>query len=201
MNRRTFLGVLAIPMVSYAQQDKEVRPYIQVGPVKSEAGVIRGYFSPSCPYSRQYLPFFRNLAATLPANKRFEFAYALNPTDGVSYALAMAAIRQYFPQKTLQFIEASLLAVQDSGISIKAWIGIDKVAKSVGIPDLTKVIEKNMNFLQGSVSALYSLQTQLQITNTPTIAISGQYIVTPEFTNGDSRRFSDLVNALISMSN
>jgi hypothetical protein len=39
----------------------------------------------------------------------------------------------------------------------------------------------------------------LAVTNAPTVAAAGTYLVTPEFTAGDAAMFSQLVNGLISM--
>jgi protein dithiol oxidoreductase (disulfide-forming) len=47
---------------------------------------------------------------------------------------------------------------------------------------------------------LSSLRDRLRpFKNTPSVAVTGTYVVTPEFTAGDSAQFSTLVNAVISM--
>jgi thiol:disulfide interchange protein DsbA len=49
------------------------------------------------------------------------------------------------------------------------------------------------------VELYVSVRHNLQVQNTPAVAVAGTYVVTPEFTKGDAALFSQLVNGIISM--
>lgn len=206
MKRRGFLLASCIPMVAFSQTQTQsvldqMRPYLQVNPVPGEEAIVRAYFTPSCPYSMQYLQFFKNLAATLPGNKVFEFTYAVNKIDGVEFALAFAAVQKFYPAFTQNFVEASLIGSQERGISAKAWAGIDRIARAAGIKrSIPRLVGENREVLEKMVLKWIGIQKALQITNTPAVSVNGTYIVTPEFSSGDMAVFSQLVNGVISMS-
>ena len=178
----------------------DVRPYLQVKPVPGEEDVVRVFFSPHCAYSRQYMGFFGNLQRTLPTRKRFEYSTLINRGDGLPYALAFETVRQHYPGYLTNFVKVSMDAVQDRQVPIRTWRGIDAIGKAAQVPEsLARLVATNAR--QAAVAAQLSIRRQgaLSVTNTPSVAIAGTYIVTPEFTNGDAAVFSQLVNGLISM--
>lgn len=180
----------------------QMRPYIQVKTVEGDEFTVRTFFSPTCAFSRQYLPFFRNLSKTIPNTQKFEFTPVVNKGDGIEYALAFMAVRRFYPQYVQNFVEASLQGVQDLGMSPRNWAAIDRIAKAAHIPvSLPKLVDDNFSTLQSDVNKVVQLQRDLKITNTPSVAVAGTYIVTPEFTAGNSEQFSNLVNGLVSMVN
>lgn len=194
-------GLVAAPCLAQTQiADGALKPYLQVKTVKGEEDAVRVYFSPSCQYSRSYLPFFKNLEATLPARKRFEFTPLVNKLDGLEYALGFYAVKTYYPRYLGNFIEASLLGVQDHSITTRSWAGLRRIGVAARLPeDLPKLVDKHKDELQKMVSRELVVQKSLEITNTPSVAVAGTYIVTPEFTSGDMALFSQLVNGVISM--
>lgn len=180
----------------------QMRPYIQVKTVDGDEFTVRTFFSPNCAFSRQYFPFFRNLSRTIPATQKFEFTPLVNKGDGIEYALAFMAVRRFYPQYVQNFVEASLQGVQDMGMSPRNWAAIDRIGKAAHIPvSLPKLVGDNFSTLQADVNKIVQLQHDLKITNTPSVAVAGTYIVTPEFTAGNSEQFSNLVNGLVSMVN
>jgi hypothetical protein len=193
------VNAVAAPVAPLAAPEA-LKPYMQVKPVNGDEFVVRTFFSPACSFSRQYFPFFINLSKTLPEDKRFLFTPVVNKADGLSYAFAFAAVQRFYPRYMNNFVEASLRGVQELGLSTKNWNGIERIGKAAGIPvPLGRLIEDNLQVLKKDVVQLIDLQSQLKITNTPSVAIAGTYIVTPEFTAGNTEQFSTLVNAVISM--
>lgn len=199
------IGLLVFPFSATAQlqtpaQVEQLKPYLQVKPVVGDENVVRGFFSPACPYSRQYLPFFRNLSKTMPAGKRFVFTPVINRIDGVSFALAFAAVQKFHPGYLTNFIEAAMIGVQERRISTANWAGLDRIGKAARLPEsLSQLVDRHRAALQQEVETTLLLQKALAITNTPSISVAGTYIVTPEFTNGDAALYSQLVNGIISM--
>lgn len=178
----------------------QLRPYLQVSTVEGEEARVRAYFSPACPYSQQYLSFFENLAKTLPADLQWTYTPVVNKADGLTYAMAFAAVQRFYPRYTDRFVEASLRGVQEHGLSTRNWFGIERISRAAGIPvSMARLVEDNFGVLQLDVEQLMIVQRKMKITNTPSVGIAGTYIVTPEFTGGDSSQFSTLLNAVITM--
>ncbi len=194
---------VAGPVAVYAQVPagmEQLKPYLQVKPITGEEETVRVFFSPSCPFSRMYFQFFKNLEATLPAEKTFAFTPLVNKADGIEFALSYLAIQKYYPAYLHNFMEASFIGVQDKGLSTRNWAGIDKIGRAAHVPvSVPALVEAHAGSLGSSLQALLVLQKSLQITNTPAVAVAGTYIVTPEFTGGDAAMFSQLVNGVISM--
>lgn len=199
----TSVGSAIFPRVGLTQTSQlqdQIKPYLQVKPVTGEENTVRVFFSPGCQYSRMYLQFFKNLAATLPENKKFIYTPLVNKADGVSFAMAFAAIARFYPNHVQNFIEASMIGVQDKGISPTSWAGIDRISRAAQIPiSVPKLVKDNVSLIITEVSQYVSVRHNLQVLNTPAVAISGTYVVTPEFTKGDAQLFSQLVNGIISM--
>ena len=205
MKRRNFcIAASAITSLDFvnAQSLKkdEFKPYFEVSPIAGEEEKVRVYFSPSCSFSKQYFPFFKNLEGTLPANKQFAFTPLLNKTDGVAFGLAFCAISHWYPKYVNNFVEASLEGVQNQGQTVRNWQGIDRIGQAARLPvSAAKLTKENLDQAIFDTKRLIEIQSKCGIKNTPAVAVAGTYWVTPEITNGDSVQFNQLVNALISM--
>lgn len=183
-----------------APTEDQFKPYIQVKTVAGEERTVRAYFSPGCQYSKMYFQFFKNLAATLPETKTFSYTPLVNKADGLTYAVAFLAVQRYYPAYVPNFVEASLIGVQDKGISTLSWAGIDRIGRAAHVPvSVPVLVHQHRKELSGDLARYEVIQNRLGITNTPSVAVAGTYIVTPEFTQGDAAMFSQLVNAIISM--
>ena len=191
-------AVLAGPTASPSAD--QLKPYLQVKTVEGDEFRVRAFFSPSCSFSKQYFPFFVNLSKTLPEDKQFAFTPVVNKADGLSYAFAFAAVQRFYPRYVSNVVQASLQGVQDMGLSTRSWFGIERIGRAAGVPvPLARLVQDNLPALRPDVDQLIQLQSRLKITNTPSVAVAGTYIVTPEFTGGNSDQFSTLVNAVVSM--
>ena len=205
MKRRTFcVATSAITSVGFVNSQNlkkdEFKPYFEVSPIAGEEERVRVYFSPSCPFSKQYFPFFKNLESTLPENKQFAFTPLLNKTDGVAYGLAFSAISLTYPKYINNFVEASLEGVQGRGQTVRNWLGIDRIGQAARLPiSAARLTQENLDKALSDTKRLIEIQSKCGIKNTPAVLVAGTYWVTPEITNGDSSQFSQLVNALISM--
>jgi uncharacterized membrane protein len=178
----------------------QFKPYVQVSPVRGDESTVRAFFSPSCAYSKMYFQFFKNLSATLPTNKTFEFTPVVNFGDGIGYALSFVAVKRYYPAYVNNFVEASLIGTQDKHLSTRSWAGIEAIGRAARVPvSVPRLVSEHMDELRPLVVASIKRQNALAITNTPAVSVNGTYVVTPEFTSGDARLFSQLVNGVISM--
>ena len=100
----------------------------------------------------------------------------------------------------------SMTAFQDKHINVYGWAGIETVGAAVGfgkskqMPEsLPLLVSKNKVILYKDVQEYQVAQKALQIIGTPSVAVAGTYVVSPEFTLGDADRFSELINAVVSM--
>lgn len=190
---------VAIHAQEVANQD-QLNPYIQVKTVSGDEYTVHAFFSPGCAYSKQYFPFFTNLSNTMPAGEKFEFTPLVNKGDGLGYALAFLAVKRFYPKYVANFVESSLIGVQERGLSPKNWAAIERIGQAAHIPvSVPKLVNDNLPLLHKDLDKVIALQHDLKITNTPSVSVAGTYIVTPEFTMGDTDKFSALVNGLISM--
>lgn len=211
MKRRHFIaqaaGMIGFSSISHAKQEDTVgpidsmKPYVQVSPLKEDLDVVRVYFTPECSFSRAYLPFFANLKKTLPKERIFVYSDLVNRRDGPAYALACAAVRRNFPAYMSNFVEASMIGVQDKGMVLRSWAAIDRIGRAAQIPKpLSQVVWEQKKELQADVISAVNMQSHYKVTNTPSVAVAGTYIVNPEVAMGDMEMFSNLLNAVISMS-
>ena len=200
-----FAIMSSIGQALYAQpttsaNPSEIKPWVQVKTVNGEENTIRGFISPNCPFSKQYFGFFKNLQATLPPSEKFIFTPVVNKGDGIEYALAFFAVQKYYPQYLNNFVQASLEGAQDRFINTKSWGGIERIGKAAHIPEsVVKLVDAHKQELQAAVVKGIKLLSDLKITITPSIAVAGTYIVTPEFTDGDMYQFGQLVYGIVSM--
>jgi hypothetical protein len=178
----------------------DITPYLKVPIVAGDETVVRVYFAPGCTYSRDYLQFFKNLQRTLPERKTFLWAPLANATDGLSYVIAFAAVQRWMPTHVANWVEASLIGAQDHQLSVRSWAGLDKIGRAAQLPQsVVGLVARRGDELRQDVKRLLLAQQGLGVTNTPSVAIAGTYIVTPEFAHGDPAVFSQLVNGVISM--
>ena len=207
MKRRIVLSAMLVGSSvakSVLAEDKlpleQMKPYLQVKTVAGDEFIVRAFFSPTCNFSKQYFPFFKNLSRTLPQGETFEFTPLINKLDGYPYPFAFFAVQRYYPKYLANFIEASFTGVQELGLSPKNWAAIERISQAAKIPvSVPKLVKEHYQELQVDVELAIERQAKLKITNTPTISVAGTYTVTPEFTGGDADQFSNLVNGLISM--
>ena len=56
------LDIDGIKSIQQSINNGEIKPYLEVKPVSGESRTVRMYYATFCPYSQQYLNFFKNLA-------------------------------------------------------------------------------------------------------------------------------------------
>lgn len=194
------VAAASLSVAQVAAPSEPFKPYLQVTPVAGEDRVVRVFFSPGCRFSRMYLSFFRNLEATLPADRVFVMTPLVNKSDGIAFAMAFMAVKRYYPVFLNNFIEASMIGTQDKGISTASWSGLDRIGRAAGIPKpVPQLVQAHLTQVERDVQNAIEVRHALGVVNTPSVAVAGTYIVTPEFAYGDAQAFSQLVNGVISM--
>ncbi|OYU42005.1 MAG: thiol-disulfide isomerase, partial [Burkholderiales bacterium PBB4] len=111
---------------------------------------------------------FKNLAGTLPEDKRLIYTPLVNRGDGLSYAMAFAAVQRFYPAYLDSFIEASMVAAQDKGVSTATWLGLDRIGRATRLPvSLPKLVKDNETQVIRDVELFITLRHNLQVVNTP----------------------------------
>jgi len=220
-------GLLALPALgapAYAQAqvnnpslqqtvERAARPYVEFAGkarVSEDANIVRVWFSPTCRYSYEYHNFFENLARTVPpaTGMSVEFSPVLNfdvtkgARDGVTWAMAYATVRRFYPAYVNNFIKASFVTAQEYNLSP---LSIKNVADTLAAArlDSKEVLQKmvsNKRLLANDLNNYALLMSRYQITSTPRVTVAGMYEVNPEYVEGDPKRFELAINALVSMS-
>ncbi len=181
MQRRNALALFALAAADAARAQasapgaaSEFRPYQQVKTVAGEERHVRVYYAPGCPFSRDYLRLFQNLQRTLPASKTFAWAPLANATDGLAYVISFAAVQRWMPAHVANFVEASIVGVQDHQLSVRAWPGLDRIGKAAQLPQsLPGLVAARGTELKDDVRRLMAVQAGLGVTNTPSVAVAG----------------------------
>lgn len=185
-------------------------PYFEVKPIyKLDDHTVRIFFSPDCQFSRQYLKLFKNLNNTLleQTNKIVIFNPLLDAKTGYMYGMAFGAVQRFFPPYMQQFMEASMIAVQEKSVDVNNIKAIEYIARATGfgrakdLPvSLPQYMARNFRLLHDEAKSYHLAQKSMNVLATPSVTVDGKYLVTPDITNGDPSAFSNLLNALISKS-
>ena len=160
---------VALPVAAHAQFPavmEQLKPYLQVKPVAGDEETVRVFFSPSCPFSRMYFQFFKNLEATLPQDNTFAFTPLVNKADGIQFALSYLAVQKYYPAYIHNFMEAAFIGVQDKGLSTLNWAGIDRIGRAAHVPvSVPELVQAHGDTLRASLQSLLVLHKSQKITN------------------------------------
>lgn len=173
-------------------------PYKTVGPFADDAHRVIVFFAFDCDHCRETLPAISKWGSTLPKNIKFELMPVTSadtryiiPSRAWYAALATGA-----PDSTMElFAEQAMSLVQLNGMSITSPDTWRRAVSYAGIRNF----ESAWKAVPSSVAerAIKKLAIY-QVTSTPTIAIGGHYVITPDNTNGDMGLFMQLASGLVS---
>ncbi len=196
MKRRTFLAsVIALPLLAQAAEE-EFRPYRQVSRGADKARIY-SYFSFACPVCRDYHRELEHWGKGVPKKMSFEMVPVVTAADRPHMIAARAwyAVMKAAPEKSASFADAAYALIHDQRMKLddpETWIQACKISgvrnfelawKAVPVVEVTRAT---------------SLLKDYAITETPSLAIGGRYVITPDNTQGDHRLFVQLANGLAS---
>lgn len=173
-------------------------PFETVGPYKQDGKTTYHFFLYSCPFSGQTEGSFETWAATLPKTVKYESVPVIVDMPSLWMARAYYAALNADPKKINDFHHAAFLHVlQKHGDTEteKAWF---EVAQTAGY-DLN-VFQKTWSDsrIPGQVKQALELAQRYKIEMTPSLAIGGKYLVTPERVGGQYTHLFELANGLVS---
>lgn len=175
-------------------------PYREVAPLKKDARVVRVFFMFDCPYCFQYDASFWQWGKSLPRNWKLEFTpiFTGQPANYI-WIRAFYAVQRAAPANLERFMQLTYIAaqqqkrnlleqdtwrdiVQDAGINRAAfdtaWASLENSEKLVG-----PIVDSTDHY---------------RVEATPSVAIGGRYVITPDNTHGNPELFMQLLNAMIS---
>ena len=202
MKRRAFLSSLALlpfagsiaPAIA-APAPLPGAPYRAVN-VAGDGRRVYVFFSFSCPACRNHHRAMREWSETLPSSIAFEFVpVVVADPDYVLAARAWYAARLAAPARLAQFTDAVYVQIHDYKRPVsdpEMWLSAASSARIPGFDEAwTKVSRRQ-------IEQAATLLERYGITETPSMAIGGHFVITPDNVNGDGRLFIELANGLVS---
>lgn len=227
MKKRSLLGIAAIaPITAVAQKadlpgldlrggsqqgavgaglamdPTSMKPYAEIAkPITEDSKLVLSIFSFTCPFCRDYHDMIANWASGLPDRwVTHGWMPAVVDRESMTTAAAFfAAKRRIYAGKTPRVAakeladwmrQAYALAIETRGLSSKqhvmAW---------------AQLAGKNVNLAAHKDDVMHSASRVVRygITATPSIAMGGRYVITPEIAAGKPDVFLKLANGVASM--
>lgn len=175
------------------------RPYREVD-VPNDKNDVLVFISFSCPYCREYFPFFMSWGHSLPKQYNFKFVPIIDSHDKGTIAAAYyweAAVKGGATPSQLLALGNTVFAAVAVNPALKGnekfWFA---TVRSLGIANYGYGLQ---HVTADDINRDYRKFVQYKVVSTPTIAVGGQYAATPDNANGDPVLFSKLCSALVSM--
>lgn len=190
------LSGLKQPPKTPAQPWRDVTPLAGAGDEKR----VLFFISLTCPYCAQYHEALWAWSRSLPPGWSAKFEPVL--VQGIDSGIQLKAVRAAQladPDKLGDFLRAAYYALQQQAMptnsettwrSIVSASGYDIATYTAAFASLSNDFELTDPIVQH--------QTHYGITATPTVVVGGQYLVTPDDTNGNEGLFMQLLNGIVS---
>lgn len=175
-------------------------PYKEVAQFKSDKRLINVFISFDCPYSYLYDSILWRWGRDLPDGWHLQFSPILTTDQSSFNALKMFyAVKIADRNKLEMFMNKTYSAIQTekrNPMEEKTWTDI---VKSCGV-DWNKFITAwgNLDNSEQLVAPSVARADHYVLEVTPSIAIDGRYVISPDNTNGDPELFIQLLNGMVS---
>ena len=150
----------------------------------------------ACPYCAAMHERMSRWGASLPRDWRVAFVpVTVNSVESVMASRAYYAALAADPARFIQFVTAAYKNVagnQQRMADPKLWRNIAAEAKIKGFDEAFRRVEEK------TIATAYAKLLQYQITATPSIAVDGRLVITPQNANGNTDTFFQLANGLVS---
>ncbi len=186
------------------------KPYESITPpVTADRNIVRFFFSYNCPHCRNYHNGIVRWGESLPSPLKFVSTPILNSPDDDSIITCIFArlIGETIAPKSLSAYDfeiyslvqgdpygsgpASSVSVNDAlAALVRAGVPPEKIKAFIERSEIKKIEAKIMD--NAKIIKTYSIKV------TPSVAISGRFLVTPDHVNGNAQQFGALLNGIIS---
>ncbi|MCE0756877.1 MULTISPECIES: thiol:disulfide interchange protein DsbA/DsbL [Pseudomonas] len=189
-------ALLATPVLSIAQESQPSLPYREVSAQAEDSHKVVVFFSFACPVCASYDQTFSRWAKTLPPGWSAEFLPVAVPDKG-NYIAARAffAVQDADPSRLAAFMSAAYTLIQQNGMTMEdpgTW------SRAVAMADVQGFNEAWHNVTQQRLERAFAKLLTYGVDATPSMVISGKYVITPDDVSGDSALYMNLANGMIS---
>lgn len=175
-------------------------PFREVTQLEEDKRKVVVFFTFDCPYSYLYDTMLWRWGRTLPEGWSIHFMplFTKEPSSIAGLKIFYAA-QKADPVKLEMFMSHTFLAIQSekrSAMTQKTWL------------DILTAAEINFEAFSEAWSALPSNETLVapvverashySLEVTPSVAVDGRYVITPDHTNGNPELFMALLNGMVS---
>lgn len=212
MHRRKFIAASAAALATIPGLSQNLNPnrkgppdapepFIQiVPPVPLEAYKVHAIVAFTCPVCAHYHGILSGWGASIPAKFSFDFLPSVTDRDSTTTAMAWLAMKKAAPEKLNALATVLFTGIQERGLSPSAPDGA-----------LWKIVMRELGPTPGFSAALKSIRPEeiafltkkisaFQVKATPSLVVSGRYVITPDHANGDEALFIQLANGMVSKS-
>ena len=173
-------------------------PFSEVAPVGEDARRCIAFFQFNCPHCRDLHPLLGRWGGSLPKGMTFEFLPVVTSDRGqIMAARAWYAVALAAPLRLDVFAEQAYTLIQDGRMRMDAGNTWEAAARQAGISEFTRAWERvPVERIGRSLTKMAAYRLQ----STPSLAISGRYVVTLDDTQGDADLYLRLASGLLSKS-
>lgn len=222
--RRALLGAIALATLpSYGLEKRRTtnlqdldpespigKPYDKVpSVVKADKDRVRLLFTYDCQFCRSYHNGIVQWGNTLPSPLRFEATPVLtSDSDNLVLAIYGRLLMQGLAPSKLKLYDYAMYTYvqgdKDAGVAPKQIITADDVIRLIGqqaevpLVNLRAFIKKHGAAIEKQIPNHAMMISTYGLKATPSVAIGGQVVVTPDHAGGDPQQFLLLLNALTS---
>lgn len=173
-------------------------PYREVALKAEDSKKALIFISFTCPVCAGYHDQLAKWAKSLPPGWKAEFVPVVEPQrDTVIAARAFYAATLANASYVPTWMTYAFSAIQDRGMPVddgKTWGYIARSSHLDGFDEAWKKVDEK------SLRDAFDKLVSYRIDATPSIAIGGRYVITPDNTNGDQELFFKLANGMVSKS-
>lgn len=184
----------ALPMpVTPSAQDSSQKPYIELpSPIADDRRWVLTFFLFSCPYCRANHEAISQWITGLPVKwLQHEWVPVVTDAASMTAAVMFYAARKHLsqPRDLHLFMAKAYSMIQDQGIALadnRAWL---------------QLLGRRVDPIEHKAAVFKAIQRlgEYHITNTPSMAIGGRYVITPEIVSGRTDLFMELASGVTSM--
>lgn len=217
MNRRSFSASLALVPVACmhsgalaqagdkpgAKQQEPARPFRSVN-VPEDGRRVLFFFDFACSYCAKYHQPLINWAATVPSKVQTMFVPVVNMADVARKREHLIAAKCFYAahkvasrDQMMRFVGSVYESYQ--GVGSLADKGLwAKAVSAAGINSERFVSEIRSNGVDLQIQYAARKTLQYALRATPSVAVGGKYVMTPEDVLGDEQMFFNILNGLTS---
>lgn len=171
-------------------------PYKEVAAQAEDSHKVIVFFSFGCHICASYDQTFARWVKTMPPGWSAEFLPVAVP-DKANFIAARAffAVQDADPTRLDAFMSAAYMLIQQNG---KPMDSADTWRNAVALANVQGFNEAWHNVTQQRLEKAFAKLLTYGVDATPSMVISGKYVITPDDVSGDSALYMSLANGMIS---